>query len=149
MGYISVPCLSQRHFFRYPAGQGDCWVLYGTCWLGNWGRHSECSRSQDTSWNRKPTCVSGSLFPTPESAHHLGRGESLFSLPCDVSPSADHPFGGSGLIASLPARHMLTNPIGTPTQGLGSGRLPSRVRGQTMTTLGVILSPGFSLWEAH
>lgn len=43
-----------------------------------------------------PICVLGSAFPTPESAHHLDRGESQYPFPHDV----------------FPAMRILINPLG-------------------------------------
>lgn len=72
-------------------------------WLDDWGRCSELSSDTSTSKTH---------LGTPPvfwrlSAHHLGKSEKLFLLPLDVSPSADNPFGGAGLLAM----HILTNPL--------------------------------------
>lgn len=76
--------------------------MYLLCgWLDDWGRHPELSSNTSTSktnlGTQDPIGVLESVFPTPESAHHLGRGESLFPLPHDVSPFGDNPFGGPGV----------------------------------------------------
>lgn len=132
--------MTQRPLRRQGEPYSD-WGRAVTCLLrgclNDWSRHSELTSVTSTSRThlvtQDPTWVLGSLFPTPDSAHHLGRSESLFLLPCDVSPSSDNPFGGPGLPATFPVMHTLTNPLGTPTQGWGPGGLPSRVRGQVMT----------------
>lgn len=79
-----------------------------------------------------PPHVLESVFPTAESVHHEGRGESVYPFLGDVPPSADDPFGGLGM-------HILTNLLGTPTQGWGPGGLPSRVRVQVMSAPRILL----------
>lgn len=98
----------------------------------------DSERSHNTSISKThlrpqdPIYVLGSVFPTVESVHHVGRGESMFPFPGDVPPSADDPFGGPGM-------HILTNLLGTPTQGWGPGGLPSRVRVQVMSAPRILL----------
>lgn len=100
-------------------------------WLDDWGRHSELS--SDTSTFKTHLGTPPVFWHL--SAHHLGKSEKLFPLPLNVSPSADNPFGGTGLVAM----HILINSLETSTQGLGSGGLPSRVRDQVMTSPRVLL----------
>ena len=112
-------------------------LLHGC--LSNWSsilnsilNSSVASTSRTHLATQDPTWVLGSLFLTPDSAHHLSRAESLFPLPCGVSPSVDNPFGRPGLPGTFQPC-TLSNPLGTQTQGWGLGGLPSRARGQVMT----------------